>query len=145
MVLSEAEFEPWVAHQEPAQAAISRALRIAVRHGAPSLTEAVNTNRWLTGYLFYTAGDGPMVYAIGAIGRGSVAFHAMPWYGSPELRHTHGAAMQPFVAGKSCFHFSSPDNLPHSALAGIIGATGPFLELFAGRSARRTAAHGLWP
>ena len=142
-MLSEAEFEQWVAPQEPAQAAVSRALRLAVRHGAPSLTEAVNANRWLTGYLVFTAGDGAMVYAIGAIGRGSVAFHAMPWYGSPDLRDTYGAALQPFVAGKSCFHFSSADDLPHSALAGIIGASGPFLEMFARGSARRTVAHGL--
>lgn len=142
-MLNESEFEHWVAQQQPAQAAISRALRLAVRRGAPALTEVVNTNRWLPGYLFFTAGDGSMVYAIGAIGRGSVAFHAMPWYGSPGLRETYGAAMRPFVAGKSCFHFSSPDELPHSALAGIIEATGPFSEMFAGGSARRTAVHGL--
>jgi hypothetical protein len=142
MVLSEAEFEQWVARQEPAQAAISRALRVAVCHGAPALTETVNKSRWLTGYLFFTAGDGTMVYAIGAIGRGSVAFHAMPWYGSSDLRSTYAAALQPFVAGKSCFHFSSADALPRVALAGIIDATGPFLEMFAGGSRRRTGDHG---
>lgn len=137
MVLGDSELEQWLVGQEPSQAAVSLELRRMVRDGAPSLGETLNTTRWLNGYLYYLAPDGTMVYAIGAIARGSVAFHAMPWYGSPGLRDTYGAALQPFVAGKSCFHFASADALPRAAVAGIISATGPFLELFASHRKRQ--------
>jgi hypothetical protein len=137
MVLSDSEFEAWLSAQEPQQAATSVALRAALLRGAPSLTEAVHTGRWLNGYIFYTAEPSTMVYAVGALGRLSVAFHAMPWYGSPELRARYGAAMKPFIAGKSCFHFSDPDALPRAALTGIIDATGSFLATVDGSSRRR--------
>jgi hypothetical protein len=137
MVLSDSEFESWLSDQRPPQAATSMALRAKLLHGAPSLREAVHTGRWLNGYIFYTAEPGTMVYALGAVGRQSIAFHAMPWYGSPELRARYGATMKPFVAGKSCFHFPTPDALPHAALEGIIDATGSFLATVDEMSRRR--------
>ena len=137
MVLNDSEFENWLSHQVPLQAATSRALRTALLHGAPDLTESVNSDRWLNGYLFYTAGLGTMVYALGAVGRQSVAFHAMPWYGSPELRARYRAAMEPYIAGKSCFHFSDPDNLPFAAVDGIIAATGTFVAMVNVMASRR--------
>jgi len=136
-VLSDSEFENWLSTQKPLQAATSEALRSALIHGAPNLTEAVNSGRWLNEYIFYTVEPGTMVYALGTVGRESVAFHAMPWYGSSELRARYGAAMEPFIAGKSCFHFSDPDNLPHAALDGIIHATDTFVATVKEMTERR--------
>jgi hypothetical protein len=136
-VLSESEFGTWLSAQEPLQAATSAALRSAILHGAPNLAEAVNSGRWLKGYIFYSAESAAMVYALGTVGRSSVAFHAMPWYASSELRARYGAAMEPFIAGKSCFHFSDPGDLPHAALDGIIDTTGTFVAMVKEVTSRR--------
>ena len=136
MPLNDAEFESWRSGLDPVQGAISAEIRSLVLRGAPQLTESVNTSRWLSGYLFYGAEPGGMVFALGAVGGGSVAFHAMPWYGSPELRARYHAELSPFVAGKSCFHFGDPGAVPREALAGLVAATDRFLALARKRGAR---------
>jgi len=137
-VLSDSEFNNWLSKQEPAQAATCADLRSAVLRGAPNLAEAINLGRWLKGYIFYTAEPGSMVFALGAVGQRSVAFHAMPWYGSSDLRAKYQADMEPFVAGRSCFHFSDRDDIPHAALNGIIQGTDTYVAMVRGMPSPRT-------
>jgi hypothetical protein len=52
----------------------------------------------------------------------------MPYDGSRGLRERHGAALGPFLVGKSCARFADPAELPADAIAAIADATPEYLQ-----------------
>jgi hypothetical protein len=116
---------------DPAQRALAQPLHELVLEAAPSLRAWVNTDRWLAGYLFHGTDAAGMVFGIGPTARSSVTFHAMPWYGSPELRARYDDALGGYVAGKSCLRFPAGTVLPLDALRSIVEATPRYLEIAA--------------
>ncbi|HUX69951.1 MAG TPA: hypothetical protein VMV41_05535 [Cellulomonadaceae bacterium] len=126
---SDPDVDRFLSGLDPRQAALIQELRDLVSRGAPTLDEVVNSGAWLTGYLFYETRESGMVFAIGETRSASVAFHAMPWYASPELRDAYGDDLAPFASGKSCFRFGADAVLPRRALVAVIAAAPRFLEM----------------
>ncbi len=122
---------------DPAQRALAEPLHTLVYEAAPSLRAWVNADRWLAGYLFHGTDDAGMVFGLGPTARSSVTFHAMPWYGSPELRARYAEELDRYVAGKSCLRFPAGTALPLDALRGVVESTPRYLEIAAEALARR--------
>jgi len=91
----------------PAQAAISRALRSRVRRGAPPHRGRFNTNRWCPVPVLH-AGDGSMVYAIGASAEGRGVPTRCPGTG-PGLRETYGRGDAALRRRQELLPLSPPD------------------------------------
>ena len=122
---------------DPEQRDLAEPLHTLVLESAPSLRAWVNTDRWLAGYLFYGTNASGMVFGIGPTAKSSVTFHAMPWYGSPELRARYADELDRYVAGKSCLRFPAGTVLPLDALRGVVEATPRYLEVAADALAKR--------
>ena len=124
--MTDDEFGAWLAGRTEDQCAAMGWLRSLVRAHAPDLDESVNPDRWLAGFVFYRA-FGQMVFAIGPKGKTKTTFHMMPYYGSPVLQERHGAALAPFVTGRSCIAFRTAGEVPADALVDIIERGTPVL------------------
>ena len=92
------------------------------------LSEEINTGKWLTGYLFFSA-NSTMVFALAPQGESSTTLHMMPYYGSTELQNKHQSALKPFLTGKSCIAFERFSDLPRESMLNIVkDGTKVFLE-----------------
>jgi Domain of unknown function (DU1801) len=102
------------------QAEIVTILRTTILAEDPQVSERIEQGKWLQGYLKYESPQRNFVYAVGAKASGAVSFHAMTYYGSQEMRERYGPLLEPFRAGKSCFDFTSPDEVPISVLPALV-------------------------
>ncbi len=114
----DAYLEPLTAEQSTA----IRGVRELIQELAPGLVEAIDDGKWFRGLLTYHTADRIFAYALGPRS-GRTTFHMMPFYGSGELQSRHGAALKPFLTGKSCIRFRTVEELPLAALRDIVGAT----------------------
>ena len=125
--MTEDEFQEFVAPCGDDQRAGQTGLRDLVLRHSTGLDEAVNTGRWLTGFVFYST-SGQMVYAFGPKGRTKISFHMMPYYGSAVLQQRHGRTLDPFLTGKSCIAFRRLDDVPVDALIDIVERGTPIMQ-----------------
>lgn len=129
--VTDVEFEHWVAAYSDGQIRSLRSLRTLILKHTVGLGESINSGKWLTNYLFYSA-NSKMVYAIGPIGKSKTTLHMMPYYGSEVLQQKHGEALSPFLTGKSCIAFLDFSDLPINTLKSIFEVGTPaFLKAFA--------------
>jgi hypothetical protein len=137
--LSRVEIEIFLSSASPGQQAIVRTLRDIITHRASGLTERVNTGKELIelkSYLIFEGPGGQLVFAIGLTAARTVTVHLMPYDGSRELQDRHGAALGPFLIGKSRVRFADPAELPADAIAAIADATPEYLQAAAVTAAR---------
>jgi hypothetical protein len=137
--LSRVEIEIFLSSASPSQQAIVRTLRDIITRRASGLTERVNTGKELIelkSYLIFEGPGGRMVFAIGLTAARTVTVHLMPYDGSRELQERHGAALGPFLIGKSRVRFADPAELPADAIAAIADATPEYLQAAAVTAAR---------
>jgi hypothetical protein len=137
--LSRVEIEIFLSSASPGQQAIVRTLRDIITRRASGLTERVNTGKELIelkSYLLFEGPGGTMVFAIGLTAARTVTVHLMPYDGSRELQDRHGAALGPFLIGKSRVRFADPAELPADAIAAIADATPEYLRGAAVTAAR---------
>jgi hypothetical protein len=137
--LSPVEIDIFLSSASPGQQAIVRALRDTITRRASGLTERVNTGKELIelkSYLIFEGPGGTMVFAIGLTAARTVTVHLMPYDGSRELQDRHGAALGPFLIGKSRVRFADPAELPADAIAAIADATPEYLQAAAVTAAR---------
>ena len=129
--LSRVEIDIFLSSASPGQQAIVRAVRDIITGRASGLTERVNTGKELIelkSYLIFEGPGGQLVFAIGLTAARTVTVHLMPYDGSRELRDRHGAALGPFLVGKSSVRFADPAELPAEAIAAIADATPGYLQ-----------------
>ena len=129
--LSRVEIDIFLSSASPGQQAIVRAVRDIITGRASGLTERVNTGKELIelkSYLIFEGPGGQLVFAIGLTAACTVTVHLMPYDGSRELRDRHGAALGPFLVGKSSVRFADPAELPAEAIAAIADATPGYLQ-----------------
>jgi hypothetical protein len=129
--LSRVEIDIFLSSASPGQQAIVRALRDIITRRAGGLTERVNTGKELIelkSYLIFEGPGGKLVFAIGLTAARTVTVHLMPYDGSRELQDRHGAALGPFLVGKSTVRFADPAELPADAIAAIADATSGYLQ-----------------
>jgi hypothetical protein len=129
--LSPVEIDIFLSSASPGQRDIVRALREIITSRAGGLAERVNTGKELIELKSYLIFEGPcdtMVFAIGLTAARTVTVHLMPYGGSRELQDRHGAALGPFLVGKSCLRFADPAELPADAIAAIADATPGYLQ-----------------
>jgi hypothetical protein len=129
--LSRVEIDIFLSSASPGQQAIVRALRDIITRRASGLTERVSTGKELIelkSYLIFEGPGGHMVFAIGLTAARTVTVHLMPYDGSRELQDRHGAALGPFLVGKSSVRFADPAELPADAIAAIVDATPGYLQ-----------------
>jgi hypothetical protein len=137
--LSRVEIDIFLSSASPGQQAIVRALRDIITRRASGLTERVNTGKELIelkSYLLFEGPGGTLVFAIGLTGARTVTVHLMPYDGSRELQDRHGAALRPFLIGKSSVRFADPAELPADAIAAIADAAPGYLQGAAAAPAR---------
>jgi hypothetical protein len=137
--LSRVEIEIFLSSASPGQQAIVRTLRDIITRRASGLTERVNTGKELIelkSYLIFEGPGGQLVFAIGLTAARTVTVHLMPYDGSRELQDRHGAALGPFLIGKSRVRFADPAELPADAIAAIADATPEYLQAAAVTAAR---------
>jgi hypothetical protein len=129
--LSPVEIDIFLSSASPGQRAIVRALREIITSRAGGLAERVNTGQELIELKSYLIFEGPgdrMVFAIGLTAARTVTVHLMPYGGSRELQDQYGAALGPFLVGKSCVRFADPAELPADAIAAIAAAAPGYLQ-----------------
>jgi hypothetical protein len=105
-------------------------LRDIVLEGDPDVSERLEDGKWLSGYLKYDSPGGAFVYAIGAKSNGMVSFHAMTYYGSPDLRRRVADALARNVAGRSCFDFDPTHPLPAEAISQMVSRGSEYVDSF---------------
>lgn len=116
--MTDEEFDRWVQAFSEDQIESLRGLRSLILEYTNGLQESVNNGKWLTGYVFYSSAS-TMIYAIGPKGTLKTTLHMMPFYGSVALQRRHGAALAPFLTGKSCIAFRKFPDLPIRHLVNI--------------------------
>jgi hypothetical protein len=137
--LSPVEIDIFLSSASPGQKAIVRTLRDVITRRASGLTERVNTGKELIelkSYLIFEGPGGKLVFAIGLTAARTVTVHLMPYDGSRELHDRHGAALGPFLVGKSSVRFADPAELPVDAIAAVADATPGYLQAAAVAPAR---------
>jgi hypothetical protein len=137
--LSPVEIDIFLSSASPGQQAIVRTLRDIITRRASGLAERVNTGKELIelkSYLLFEGPGGTMVFAIGLTAARTVTVHLMPYDGSRELHDRHGAALRPFLVGKSIARFADPAELPAEAIAAIADAAPGYLQRAAVTPAR---------
>jgi hypothetical protein len=137
--LSPVEIDIFLSSASPGQQAIVRALRDIITRRASGLAERVNTGKELIelrSYLLFEGPGGALVFAIGLTAARTVTVHLMPYDGSRELHDRHGAALRPFLIGKSIVRFADPAELPAEAIAAIADAAPGYLQRAAVTPAR---------
>lgn len=113
--------DEYVRELTPEQSANVLAIRQLLQECSPGLTEEVCTGKWYTGLLTYApAASDATIFALGPLTRGFTTFHMMPYYASASLQERHGAALKPFLTGKSCIKFKQYAELPEDALREIV-------------------------
>jgi hypothetical protein len=128
-MLSNEEFDAYLAPLPVDQAACIRAVRSLIEELNPFLTEEIDTGKWFGGLLTYHTEDRIIVFALGPLSGGFTTFHMMAFYGSSALRERQGEALKKLLSGKSCIKFKTPPQIPENALRDIIGATPKYLEV----------------
>jgi len=129
--LSRVEIDIFLSSASPGQQAIVRALRDIITRRASGLTERVNTGKELIelkSYLIFEGPGGQLVFAIGLTAARTVTVYLMPYDGSRELQNRHGAALGPFLVGKSSVRFADPAELPAEALGAVADAAPGYLQ-----------------
>lgn len=116
--MTDEDFERWLQSYSEDQIDSLRRLRSLIIEHTNGLEESLNDGKWLKGYVFYSSGSN-MIYAIGCKGNSKTTLHMMPFYGSAVLKERHGAALTPFLTGKSCIAFQKFSDLPISTLIDI--------------------------
>jgi hypothetical protein len=118
--LDPVQFTQFIQSISKAQAEIVTLLRNTVLTEDPQVRERIEEGKWLHGYLKYDSPHGTFVYAIGAKANGKVSFHTMTFYGSPILQQHYGALLTPFLSGKSCFDFTSAQDIPLGVIQSLV-------------------------
>jgi hypothetical protein len=121
-ILSDKQFEAYLAPLSAEQSSSIRALRTLIMKYAPELVEKVDDGKWFGGLLTYDNSAGQFVFAVGPRSKGLTTFHMMPFYGSKSLQERHAASLKKFLSGKSCIKFLHTADLPEEALIDIIDA-----------------------
>ncbi len=125
-MLSSHDIDRYLKALTPEQADSVRSVRKLIFEYSPSLVEQVDEGKWFNGLLTYSTRDGLFVYALGPRSGGFTTFHMMPYYGSMPLQERNGAALKPFLTGKSCIKFKRFEDLPEPAIRDILGTTKKF-------------------
>jgi hypothetical protein len=128
-MLSPQEIDDYVGSLTADQAASVRFIRTLLLETSPDLIEKVDDGKWFRGLLTYDTPDGIFAYALGPLSGGLTTFHMMPFYGCKELRDLHGAALKPFISGKSCIRFRNAEQLPQDSLRDIVGRTDAYAQI----------------
>jgi hypothetical protein len=126
--LSRVEIDIFLSSASPGQQAIVRALRDIITRRASELAERVSTGKELKNYLLFEGPGDQMVFAVGLTAARTVTVHLMPYDGSRELQDRYGAALGPFLIGKSSLRFADPAELPAEAIRAVVDATPGYLE-----------------
>ena len=125
--LSSVELDIFLTSASPDQRAIVRTLRDIISRRAGDLTERVNTDKELTGYLLFEGPGDRLVFAIGLTGASTVTLHLLPYQGSRELQDRYGAAFGPFQVGRDRLRFADPAELPVDAIGAVAEAAPGYL------------------
>ena len=127
-MLTEEQIAAYLEPLTAEQAEAIRAVRKLIAEYDPSLVEAIDEGKWFGGLLTYTIPDGMFVYALGPRAAGRTTFHMMPYYASAVLQERHGAALKPFLTGKSCIQFARYSQIPENAIRDIMSSAKAVLE-----------------
>ncbi len=139
-MLNAEEIAEYVSNLTPEQVENVHFLRRLLQDSGDELVEEVCGGKWYTGLLTYKrSGSDYTVFALGPLAKGFTTFHMMPYYASADLQKSHGAALKPFLSGKSCLKFKRYADLPHESLQAIIKGGA---ETFEAAKAALTARDG---
>lgn len=141
-MLSNDEFEDYLRPLGTDQVASIRAVRALILEISPHLTEAIDSGKWFSGLLTYTAPGGVFAYALGPRSGGFTTLHMMPYYASPTLQQRHGGALKKLLSGKSCIRFKHFSDIPEGVLSDIFISGPAALEEAVKARAERAASAG---